>query len=149
MKKSKAPAGWQELEDFEEAKQKVASKLAKHIEDLAEVFEGDSSLANSSLVQKAISRFNKATGNSRSSKEKAGTKTETFDWDELVELLYQRNIKSKKNGVTKSEMEELYFKNSHTKFEHNKWNNKEQKESVLAYDPNASNKLRRYWLKRR
>jgi tRNA(His) 5'-end guanylyltransferase len=70
----------------------------------------------------------------------------TFDWQILAGLLQAEKATKEDKGLTKGELELLYFGESGVKFEHNKWNNKDQRSKHLVFNPNASNKTRKYWL---
>ena len=70
----------------------------------------------------------------------------TFDWQILAGLLQAEKATKEEKGLTKGELELLYFGEAGVKFEHNKWNNKDQRSKYLVFNPNASNKTRKYWL---
>ncbi len=148
MTKPKVPEGWFSVrEDYVNARKKMTTKLIGEIDRLSEIFEFDSSLSSVPAVQVAIRRLNKAAGSNKPSSKETQSSS-SFDWRKLGEVMESNGITSKKMGVGKRTLEKLFFGNTAQRFEHNKWNNREQKESVLDYDPNSSNKLRRYWLKR-
>ena len=72
-----------------------------------------------------------------------------FYYEQLADMLVKQGVTSKSKGLTKSELEKLYFGNDNHKFEHNKWSDKEEKAKWLASDPDASFKTRKYWSKKK
>lgn len=138
-----------ELTNYYTERQKASHKVAAAIDQLTHILENDPGLAASVEVVAAMKRLNKTAAGKWSAPQKASSATETFDWDKLVQILKAEKITNKKMGVGKAILEKLYFGNSDTKFEPNKWNDRDTKEAVLDFDPEASNKLRKYWLKKK
>ena len=73
--------------------------------------------------------------------------TSSFDWHRLVQVMGRADVTSAQKGLTKRELEELYFGDVGVRFEHNKWSAKDSKADWLATDPKSSPKLRRYWVR--
>ena len=73
----------------------------------------------------------------------------SFDWKILHQLLAKAGVTNEQQGLTKRELEELYFGDAGVKFEHNRWSDKEEKAKWLASDPDTSFKTRKYWSKKK
>ena len=72
--------------------------------------------------------------------------TSSFDWHRLVQVMGRADVTSAQKGLTKRELEELYFGDVGVRFEHNKWSDKDSKADWLENDLSRSSKLRRYWV---
>lgn len=74
-----------------------------------------------------------------------GYKSLGFDWERLVKAMRSVGATSSAEGLSKNELEKLYYGHEGCRFEHNKWSDKENKAIWLKHD-NAAPKYRRYWI---
>ena len=77
---------------------------------------------------------------------KGSEASSSFEWQRLVKALADASVTSAQKGLTKRELEELYFGDVGVRFEHNKWSDKKSKAEWLTQD-HAAPKYRRYWVK--
>ena len=70
--------------------------------------------------------------------------SQSFDWKDLAKTLKDKGITSKANGLSKLEIERLFFGNDNTDFS-SKWNDKDERAKVLKTFGKLRNAI--YWSK--